>query len=77
MRWAEAGLFLAPLLLLAAWWLAARLARPALVWPVVAAIAGLAAGTLWYGLSHRLDRGQDYVPAALIDGRIIPGHAAP
>ena len=77
MRWMEVSLFLAPFILFAAWLVAARRAQPALVWPAVAMIALLAAGTVWFGLSRRLDRGQSYVPAHWADGRIVPGHGVP
>ncbi len=77
MRWAELALFLSPFALFAVWWLAAKWARPDLVWPVVAAVAVLAVATIWFGLSRRLDRGQTYVPAAMVDGRVVAGHGVP
>lgn len=74
MRWAEAGLFLAPFLLYAAWRLSALWARPSLVWGTAALVALLVIVTVWVGLSRRLDRGETYVPARLQDGRVVPGH---
>jgi hypothetical protein len=35
------------------------------------------AGTVWTGLSRRLDRHEAYVPAQWRNGRIVPGHGAP
>lgn len=77
MRWAELALFLSPFLLYTAWRLAAARAQPALLWGVVAAIAVLAAGTVWFGVTHRLGPDETYVPAHLQDGRIVPGHGVP
>jgi len=75
MRWAEFGLFLAPFALYAAWRIAAATARPAVLWGVVALVVVLAAGTLWYGLSNGMRPGSDYVPARIVGGQIVPGHA--
>jgi type II secretory pathway component PulM len=77
MRWAEIALFCAPFALYAAWRLAAALARPAIVWGTVAVVAVLALGTIWAGLSRRLERGETYVPAHTVNGRIVPGHGVP
>jgi type II secretory pathway component PulM len=77
MRWVDLALFAAPFVLFAAWRIAAARAQPALLWGAVAAVAALAAGTVWFGLSRRLDRGQTYVPAHIEDGRIVPGHGVP
>lgn len=77
MRWAELALFLAPFALYAAWRLAAARAQPGLLWGTLAAVAVLVAGTVWLGVTRRLDRGERYVPAHLEDGRIVPGHGVP
>ena len=74
MRWAEAGLFLAPFLLYAIWWLAAARARPAIVWGSAAVVLMLAVVTVWLGLARSLDRGYQYVPARLEGGQIVAGH---
>jgi hypothetical protein len=74
MRWAEVSLFLLPFVLFAAWRVAAATARPAVVWGTVAAVAALAVGVVWLGLSRRLDRDAVYVPAHLEGGRIVEGH---
>lgn len=76
MRWAELALFLSPFALYAAWKIAAARAQPAVLWSTIAAVALLAAGIIWFGLSHRLDRGETYVPAQWEHGRIVPGHGA-
>jgi hypothetical protein len=77
MRWAELALFLVPFALFAAWRLAAVTARPQLVWGTLAIVFVLAAGTVWLGLSRRMDAGTAYVPARVEDGQIVPGHAVP
>ena len=77
MRWAELALFLSPFALYAAWRIAAARAQPAVLWAAVGAVALLAAGTIWFGLSRRLERGETYVPARIEDGRIVPGHGVP
>lgn len=76
MRWAELALFLSPFALYAAWRIAAARAQPALLWSTVGAVALLAAGTIWFGLSRKLERGKTYVPAQWENGRIVPGHGA-
>ena len=76
MRWAEVALFLVPFALFVAWRVAARLARPEIVWAAVAIVLVLGAGTVWLGLSHRLARRETYVPARVENGRIVPGHGA-
>ena len=76
MRWAEAGLFLAPFLLYAAWRLSSVYAKPSLVWGAGFAVLLLVAITVWLGLTRKIDRGEAYVPAHVEDGRVVPGHAA-
>ena len=77
MRWMELALFLSPFALYAAWRLAVARAQPALLWGVAALVACLAIGTVWFGLVRRLSPGEQYVPAHLEDGRIVPGHGVP
>jgi hypothetical protein len=74
MRWFEFGLFLAPFALFAAWRLVSARLRPAAVAGVTVAVVALAAGTLWFGLTHRSDPHEIYVPAHFEYGRIVPGH---
>jgi hypothetical protein len=77
MRWAELALFLVPFALYAAWRLAAAAARTALVFgAIAAALAVFAAGMIWLDVSRRLAPSQAYVPARIVDGQIVPGHAA-
>jgi len=73
MRWAEFSLFLVPFVLYAAWSLSARLARPWLVWAALALVVLLAGGTIFYGLSRRVDPAATYVPAHIEAGRVVPG----
>lgn len=77
MRWAELALFLVPFVLFAAWRLSAALARPALVWGAVAVVLALVAGTVFYGLSRRVPPTDTYVPARIVDGKIVPGQGVP
>lgn len=78
MRWAELALFLVPFALYAAWRVAAATARMAVVWAAIAAaLVLLAGGIIWFDTSQRLGPSQVYVPARIVDGRIVPGHAAP
>jgi len=77
MRWAEIALFFMPFALYVAWRIAAATARPSIVWGAAALVAILVAGTVWTGLSRRLDRHEAYVPAQWRNGRIVPGHGAP
>jgi hypothetical protein len=77
MRWAELALFLLPFAVYAAWRLAVVQARPGILWGAVAIAAMLAAGTIWLGLTRKLDRSEVYVPAHVENGRIVPGHGVP
>ncbi len=77
MRWAELALFVTPFALYAAWRLAAARAQPALLWGTLAAVGVLVAGTMWLGVTRRLDRDERYVPAHLEDGRVVPGYGVP
>ena len=74
MRWTEAGLFLAPFLLYAAWRASVAWARPSVGWVALAAGAVMLVAPGWVGLSHRMAPGQTYVPARLEDGKVVPGH---
>ncbi len=77
MRWVEVALFLAPFALFAAWRLSARLARPSLLWGMIAVVLVLAVGTVLFGLSRRLPPSDAYVPARIVDGKIVPGRGVP
>jgi Family of unknown function (DUF6111) len=66
-----------PFALVAVWRLSATLARPALVWAAVAAVLVLAAGTVLFGLSRRVPPTETYVPARIVDGKIVPGTGVP
>ncbi len=77
MRWAELALFLVPFVLYAAWRVAAAQARVALAFGAVAvALAVFAAGMIWFDVSRKLSPAQTYVPARIVGGEIVPGHAA-
>jgi hypothetical protein len=77
LRFAEIGLFLVPFVLYATWLVLGARTPPALVWGAVALILLLAVGTVWFGVANRLDRGEKYVPAQVVDGQIVEGHGAP
>jgi hypothetical protein len=77
MRWAELALFLVPFALYAAWRLSAVVARPWLVWAVLALALLLAAGTVWYGLSRSVPPTDAYVPARIVGGKIVPAQGVP
>ena len=77
MRWAELALFLVPFALFAIWRLSAAVARPALAWAAVAAVLALAAGVVLFGLSRSVPPGETYVPARIVDGKIVPGKGVP
>jgi hypothetical protein len=73
-RFAEIGFFLVPFLLFAAWWVLGARATAGLLWASAAAVALLAAVTIWYGLERSLPAGTPYVPAQVHDGVVVPGH---
>jgi hypothetical protein len=77
LRLAEFGLFLFPFAVYAAWLLFGVRASARVVWATAATFAALAAATIWYGLSERLDRNEVYVPAHLENGQIVPAHGVP
>ena len=78
MRFAELALFLAPLGAYALWRTTlARHGEPPSSRALLGITAGLllfGAGLAWFGVHERLPPGH-YVPAALRDGEIVPGHA--
>jgi hypothetical protein len=74
LRFSEIGLFLVPFVLYGTWLVLGARTPPALVWSAVALIVLLAVGTVWFGLANRLDRGEKYVPAQVVDGQIVEGH---
>ena len=78
MRLVEVALFLVRFAAFAAWWLLAtnRGPSPAAVAVAAAGLAALAAALIWFAQQGTLGPGQNYVPAHVKDGRIVPGHAA-
>jgi hypothetical protein len=73
MRWGEAALFMVPFALFAVWRLSASLARPYLAWGALTTVLALAIGAVLFGLSRRVSPHDSYVPAHMVDGKIIPG----
>lgn len=78
-RAAELSLFFAPLAAYALWRVtAARWQAGPSPWVLSVILLGLLAfggGLAWFGVHERLPAGARYVPAALRDGRVVPGHA--
>lgn len=79
MRFVELALFLAPLAAYGAWRASAGAGQPG---PSRAALAGMLLGLLllggalaWFAGDSRDPPGSRYVPAAMQDGRLVPGHA--
>ncbi|MBS0561599.1 MAG: hypothetical protein JSR21_16240 [Proteobacteria bacterium] len=78
LRFAEILLLLAPFAAYAAWRMMDTRGGPSMPVLLGAAIAFalLIAVLLWTIGTEGLHRGQEYVPARLENGRIVPGHAA-
>jgi peptidoglycan/LPS O-acetylase OafA/YrhL len=79
LRFAEIALFAAPFLVFAAWRLMAPSgdAPKSLVFGVIAAVVAMAGLLLilWYEDAAPPNSG--YIPARIVDGRIIPGQVVP
>ncbi|HTW71541.1 MAG TPA: DUF6111 family protein [Acetobacteraceae bacterium] len=78
-RLIELLLFLAPFILFAAWRVTATAHGPSprVVAASIVLLGVLVGALLWLQREGALPTGSTYVPAALHDGRIIPGHGAP
>ena len=77
LRVVEIALFLVPFATFAAWRLAGGgTPSTALVGAALGAMLALAVALVWFASYDTLGPGQGYVPARVVDGRIIPGHAA-
>jgi hypothetical protein len=74
LRFSEIGLFLVPFALYATWLVLGRRTPPLLVWGALALTLAMGVGTVWFGLANRLGRNESYVPAAVVDGHLVPGH---
>jgi hypothetical protein len=78
-RAAELALFFAPLAAYVLWRSTVARGQAGPSRRVLAAIfIGLllfGGGLAWFGVHERLPAGAHYVPAAIRDGRIVPGHA--
>jgi uncharacterized membrane protein YfbV (UPF0208 family) len=79
MRWAEALLFAAPFAAFLIWRRisAGEGPSPALLAATLAALLAFGGVVAWLGLGRQIGRNRTYVPAALVDGHIVAGHAAP
>ncbi len=77
LRAGELVSFLVPFAAFFAWWLLASGRGPSAV-IVGAAFAGLlllAGSLIWFGAEGALAPGRRYVPASVVGGRIVAGHA--
>jgi hypothetical protein len=72
MRAIEIALLLIPVALAAAWWYGVRGLSPRGIAAAAALLATLALTLYWAG-EDRAVSGR-YVPAHVVDGRIVPGH---
>ena len=77
LRFTEIGLFLVPFALFVAWRIMGPRTPPWAVWLALVAVLLLAGGSAWYGLARRAPPGDVYVPAHIVDGRIVPGRDVP
>jgi hypothetical protein len=77
MRWAEILLFFTPFILFAAWRVSVAYARPSLAWGALGAALVLVGGTVVFGLERRVPGVDAYVPARIVDGKIVPGQGVP
>jgi hypothetical protein len=77
LRFSEIGLFLVPFALFATWRILGPRTPRSLVWAALVLTAAMGVGTVWYGLERRLDTDEDYVPAHIENGRLVPGHGVP
>ncbi len=77
MRWAEILLFFTPFLLFAAWRVSVAYARPSLAWGALGAALVLVGVTALFGLERRVPGADAYVPARIVDGKIVPGQGVP
>lgn len=78
LRLTEIGLFLLPFAVFGlCWWFGSLSPSPAMLAFAVVCLAAFAGYLLWYGSERSLPPGAVYVPAQLVNGTIIPGHAAP
>jgi hypothetical protein len=74
----EIVLFLTPFVAFAAWrlWFPSPLPPAGLVYGLAAFAGVMLAALLWTTYLESQDAHRAYVPAVVVDGRIIPGHPA-
>ena len=73
LRFAEIGLFLAPLGLFLLWRFLSPRVRPITLWIGMVAVVSLAGIAIGFGLRERMDPHARYVPARIENGQIVPG----
>ena len=78
-RAAELSLFLAPIAAYVLWRVTAARGQagpsPRVLSAILLGLLLFGGGLAWFGVHERLPAGTRYVPAALRDGHIVPGHA--
>lgn len=78
-RLAELLLFLAPIGAYALWRVTVARGQagpsPRVLSAILLGLLVFGGGLAWFGVHERLPAGARYVPAALRDGRVVPGHA--
>ncbi len=79
LRTGELIAFLAPFLAYLAWRriVAGKPPSPAALGATFLGLALFGAALAWLGVHRALVPGARYVPAQVVDGRIVPGHSAP
>ncbi|MGA3397632.1 MAG: DUF6111 family protein [Acetobacteraceae bacterium] len=79
MRFVEIALFLTPIIVFAAWRLMAPATGPSprVLAAAAALLVVLLAALLWFHKEGALPPDTTYVPATLVDGRIVPAHGVP
>ena len=78
LRLTEIGLFLLPFVVFGlCWWFGTLSPSPRVLAAAFLCLVLFGGYLVWYGAANSFSPGADYVPARMIDGRIVAGHAAP
>ncbi len=77
LRLVEIGLFASPFVIYAIWLVVGRRLSVGLFWAIIVTLLVLCGGTVWFGLDNSLPKADGYVPARVVNGRIVPGHGVP
>lgn len=77
LRAIDLGMFLAPTALFVAWLVLGRVATLRFALAAAVIVVGLGVFAAYYGMERSIPGGDQYVPARLDNGRVVPGHGAP